>query len=162
MDVTKLKIGYARVSTGLQNLDLQIDSLEKDGCEKIFQDHISGAKSKRPGLDAAIDFCRSGDTIVVWRLDRLGRNMEDLIRVVNQLNDNGISFHSLQENITMNKSSSTGQLIFHLFAAFAEFERNLIFRTFCSRKRSCSGKRSFWWPAGKTNSRRSGFNANPH
>ncbi|RKC47318.1 DNA-invertase hin [Listeria monocytogenes] len=63
---------------------------------------------------------------MVWRLDRLGRNMEDLIRVVNQLNDNGISFHSLQENITMNKSSSTGQLIFHLFAAFAEFERNLI------------------------------------
>lgn len=126
MDVTKLKIGYARVSTGLQNLDLQIDSLEKDGCEKIFHDHISGAKSKRPGLEAAIDFCRSGDTIVVWRLDRLGRNMEDLIRVVNHLNENGISFHSLQENITMNKSSSTGQLIFHLFAAFAEFERNLI------------------------------------
>lgn len=126
MDVTKLKIGYARVSTGLQNLDLQVDSLEKDGCEKIFRDHISGAKSKRPGLEAAIDFCRSGDTIVVWRLDRLGRNMEDLIRVVNQLNDNGISFHSLQENITMNRSSSTGQLIFHLFAAFAEFERNLI------------------------------------
>ncbi|AMD28936.1 recombinase family protein [Listeria monocytogenes] len=121
-----MKIGYARVSTGLQNLDLQVDSLEKDGCEKIFQDYISGAKSKRPGLEAAIDFCRSGDTIVVWRLDRLGRNMEDLIRVVNQLNNNGISFHSLQENITMNKSSSTGQLIFHLFAAFAEFERNLI------------------------------------
>ncbi|EAC4368879.1 recombinase family protein [Listeria monocytogenes] len=121
-----MKIGYARVSTGLQNLDLQVDSLEKDGCEKIFRDHISGAKSKRPGLEAAIDFCRSGDTIVVWRLDRLGRNMEDLIRVVNQLNDNGISFHSLQENITMNRSSSTGQLIFHLFAAFAEFERNLI------------------------------------
>ncbi|EJN3175696.1 recombinase family protein [Listeria monocytogenes] len=121
-----MKIGYARVSTGLQNLDLQIDSLEKDGCEKIFQEHMSGSKSKRPGLEAAMDFCRPGDTLVVWRLDRLGRNMEELIRVVNALNDNEISFHSLQENITMNKSSSTGQLIFHLFAAFAEFERNLI------------------------------------
>ncbi|WP_439444153.1 recombinase family protein [Listeria aquatica] len=121
-----MKIGYARVSTGLQNLDLQMDSLEKFGCEKIFKDHISGAKSKRPGLEDAIDFCRSGDTLVVWRLDRLGRNMEDLIRIVNQLNENGVSFHSLQENITMDKSSSTGQLIFHLFAAFAEFERNLI------------------------------------
>ncbi|EAC5136507.1 recombinase family protein [Listeria monocytogenes] len=103
-----------------------MDSLEKDGCEKIFQEHMSGSKSKRPGLGVAMDFCRPGDTLVVWRLDRLGRNIEELIRVVNALNDNEISFHSLQENITMNKSSSTGQLIFHLFAAFAEFERNLI------------------------------------
>ncbi|EOD8663905.1 recombinase family protein, partial [Staphylococcus aureus] len=69
---------------------------------------------------------RSGDTIVVWRLDRLGRNMEDLITLVNELNERGVSFHSLEENITMDKSSSTGQLLFHLFAAFAEFERNLI------------------------------------
>jgi len=101
-----LKIGYARVSTGLQNLNLQEDRLNQYGCEKIFSDHISGSKSKRPGLDKAIEFARSGDTIVVWRLDRLGR--------------------SLEENITMDKSSSTGQLLFHLFAAFAEFERNLI------------------------------------
>lgn len=121
-----MKIGYARVSTGLQNLDLQEDSLKKHGCDKIFTDHISGAKSKRPGLENAIEFAREGDTIVVWRLDRLGRNMEDLISVVNRLNNQGVSFHSLQENITMDKSSSTGQLIFHLFAAFAEFERNLI------------------------------------
>ncbi|WP_210140908.1 recombinase family protein, partial [Staphylococcus sp. GDY8P41P] len=71
-------------------------------------------------------FARSGDTIVVWRLDRLGRNMEDLITLVNELNERGVSFHSLEENITMDKSSSTGQLLFHLFAAFAEFERNLI------------------------------------
>ncbi|MCP8609371.1 recombinase family protein, partial [Acinetobacter baumannii] len=96
------------------------------GCEKIFSDHISGSKSKRPGLDKAIEFARSGDTIVVWRLDRLGRNMEDLITLVNELNERGVSFHSLEENITMDKSSSTGQLLFHLFAAFAEFERNLI------------------------------------
>ncbi|HDA5777915.1 TPA: recombinase family protein, partial [Staphylococcus aureus] len=84
------------------------------------------SKSKRPGLDKAIEFARSGDTIVVWRLDRLGRNMEDLITLVNELNERGVSFHSLEENITMDKSSSTGQLLFHLFAAFAEFERNLI------------------------------------
>ena len=121
-----MKIGYARVSTGLQNLNLQEDRLNQYGCEKIFSDHISGAKSKRPGLDRAIEFARSGDTIVVWRLDRLGRNMEDLITLVNELNNRGVSFHSLEENITMDKSSSTGQLLFHLFAAFAEFERNLI------------------------------------
>lgn len=121
-----LKIGYARVSTGLQNLDLQEDSLTQFGCEKIFTDHISGAKSHRPGLEMAIEFLRPGDTLVVWRLDRLGRNMEDLISIVNRLNERGISFHSIQENITMDKASSTGQLMFHLFAAFAEFERNLI------------------------------------
>ena len=121
-----MKIGYARVSTGLQNLNLQEDRLNQYGCEKIFSDHISGSRSKRPGLDKAIEFARSGDTIVVWRLDRLGRNMEDLITLVNELNERGVSFHSLEENITMDKSSSTGQLLFHLFAAFAEFERNLI------------------------------------
>jgi len=121
-----LKIGYARVSTGLQNLNLQEDRLNQYGCEKIFSDHISGSRSKRPGLDKAIEFARSGDTIVVWRLDRLGRNMADLITLVNELNNRGVSFHSLEENITMDKSSSTGQLLFHLFAAFAEFERNLI------------------------------------
>ncbi|CAA3948934.1 DNA-invertase hin [Staphylococcus aureus] len=121
-----MKIGCARVSTGLQNLNLQEDRLNAYGCEKIFSDHISGSKSKRPGLDKAIEFARSGDTIVVWRLDRLGRNMEDLITLVNELNERGVSFHSLEENITMDKSSSTGQLLFHLFAAFAEFERNLI------------------------------------
>ncbi|NFV98382.1 recombinase family protein [Staphylococcus aureus] len=121
-----MKIGYARVSTGLQNLNLQEDRLNAYGFEKIFNDHMSGSKSKRPGLDKAIEFARSGDTIVVWRLDRLGRNMEDLITLVNELNERGVSFHSLEENITMDKSSSTGQLLFHLFAAFAEFERNLI------------------------------------
>ena len=126
MKEKKMNIGYARVSTGLQNLDLQKDSLKKYNCEKIFTDHMSGSKRERPGLKSAIEFSRSGDTIVVWRLDRLGRNMEDLINIVNSLNNKGVSFHSLQENITMDKSSSTGQLMFHLFAAFAEFERNLI------------------------------------
>ena len=123
-----LKIGYARSYTILHNLDLQEDSLEKFGCEKVFTDHMGGAKSNRPGLETAIEFVRSGDTLVVWRLDRLGRNMEDLITIVNRLNNRGVSFHSLQGNITMDKSSSTGQLMFHLFAilTFAEFERNLI------------------------------------
>ena len=107
-------------------MNLQEDRLNAHGCEKIFKDYISGSKSKRPGLNKTIEYTRSGDTIVVWRLDRLGRNMEDLITLVNELNERGVSFHSLEENITMDKSSSTGQLLFHLFAAFAEFERNLI------------------------------------
>ncbi|MCL2312320.1 MAG: recombinase family protein [Firmicutes bacterium] len=121
-----MRIGYARVSTGLQNLDLQKDSLHSFGCDKIFADQVSGSKSKRAGLESALEFLREGDTLVVWRLDRLGRNMEDLISIVNRLNDRKVCFYSLQENITMDKSSSTGQLMFHLFAAFAEFERNLI------------------------------------
>jgi len=121
-----LEIGYARVSTGVQNLNLQEDSLRKYGCDKIFTDSISGAKNKRPGLEQALEFVRPGDMLVVWRLDRLGRNLEDLISIVNQLNDREVAFKSLQENITMDKSSSTGLLMFHLFAAFAEFERNLI------------------------------------
>lgn len=98
-----MKVGYARVSTGLQNLDLQQDSLMNFGCEKIFVDKISGIKTKREGLTEALNFVRKGDTLVVWRLDRLGRNMQELIQVVNDLNEKGISFYSLQENITMDK-----------------------------------------------------------
>jgi DNA invertase Pin-like site-specific DNA recombinase len=127
-------IGYARVSTGLQNLDLQTDALTQHGCTKIFHDKISGAKKHRPGLEEALQYARQGDTIVVWRLDRLGRNIQDLIHVVNSLNDQGIGFHSLQENLTMDRSNATGQLMFHLFAAFAEFERNLI------QERSAAGR----------------------
>lgn len=119
-------IGYARVSTGLQNLDLQLDALEKYGCKKIFHDKISGTKKERSGLKTALSYARPGDTIVVWRLDRLGRNIRDLIEIVNKLNEQEICFHSIQENLTMDKSNPTGQLIFHLFAAFADFERNLI------------------------------------
>ncbi|RKD26515.1 resolvase [Ammoniphilus oxalaticus] len=127
-------IGYARVSTGLQNLDLQKDALMQYGCEKIFYDKISGAKRQRPGLEETLQYAREGDTIVVWRLDRLGRNMQDLIQIVNTLNERGVGFHSLQENLTMDKSNATGQLMFHLFAAFAEFERNLI------EERSAAGR----------------------
>lgn len=129
-----MKVGYARVSTAVQNLDLQMDALRQYGCEEVFTDKVSGVKDKRIGLEEAIRFVRPGDTLVVWRLDRLGRNMQHLIQIVNDLNQKGISFHSLQENITMDKSSATGQLMFHLFAAFAEFERNLI------QERSAAGR----------------------
>ncbi|HBT71272.1 MAG TPA: DNA invertase [Lysinibacillus sp.] len=122
------------MSTGLQNLDLQFDSLTQYGCTKIFHDKMSGTKKLRPGLEEALQYARKGDTIVVWRLDRLGRNMQDLIHIVNSLNDRGIGFHRLQENLTMDKSNATGQLMFHLFAAFAEFERNLI------EERSAAGR----------------------
>lgn len=121
-----MKIGYARVSTGLQNLDLQLDSLKNHGCDKIFTDKISGTKSLRPGLTDALDFLRPGDSLVIWRLDRLGRTMKDLIDLVNTLNEREIALHSIEENITMDNNNPIGQLIFHLFAAFAEFERNLI------------------------------------
>ncbi|ELA94218.1 transposon Tn552 DNA-invertase BinR [Enterococcus faecium EnGen0018] len=103
---------------------------------------MGGAKSNRPGLEMTIDFVRSGDTLVIWRLDRLGRSIEDLISIVNRLNERGVSFHSLQENITMDKSSSTGKFMFHLFAAFAEFERNLILeRSAATRARGKFGRR---------------------
>ena len=100
-----MKIRYTHFFNQLHNLDLQEDSLEKFGCENVFTDHMSGATSNRPGLETAIEFVLSGDTLVVWRLDRLGRNMEDLITIVNRLNNRAVSFHSLQENITMDKSS---------------------------------------------------------
>ncbi|MFC1484220.1 recombinase family protein [Candidatus Neomarinimicrobiota bacterium] len=117
-------IGYARVSTYEQNLDLQIDALQKDGCEKIFTDKASGAKDDRPGLAEAIEFLRKGDTLVVWKLDRLGRSLRHLIEVVNEFHKRGRLFKSLQENI--DTASSSGKLIFHVFGALAEFERDVI------------------------------------
>ena len=119
-----MKIGYARVSTNEQNLDLQLDALKNAGCEKIFQDVASGAKTERPGLDDALQHLREGDTLVVWKLDRLGRSLRHLIDVVTSLNDEGVFFLSLQESI--DTSSSGGKLIFHIFGALAEFERDLI------------------------------------
>jgi DNA invertase Pin-like site-specific DNA recombinase len=119
-----MKIGYARVSTGDQNLDLQIDALTEAGCARIFQDVASGAKTARPGLDEALDYIRVGDTLVVWRLDRLGRSLSHLIKQVTELEEQGVGFQSLQEAI--DTSTSGGKLIFHMFGALAEFERNLI------------------------------------
>ena len=117
-------IGYARVSTHDQHLNLQEDALRKEGCEKIFFDEVSGTVASRPGLDKLKEQLRSGDTLVVWRLDRLGRSIRDLIDWVTTLENDGVGFRSLQESI--DTTTSNGKLVFHLFAALAEFERNLI------------------------------------
>ena len=117
-------VGYARVSTDDQNLSLQQDALEKAGRTKFFTDTISGSKSKRPGLDELLKYCREGDVVVVWRLDRLGRSLKDLIEIFGKFESNGITLKSLNESI--DTDSSSGKLIFHIFGALAEFERNLI------------------------------------
>jgi DNA invertase Pin-like site-specific DNA recombinase len=119
-----MKIGYARVSTVDQRLELQIDALEKTGCEKIFTDQASGAKDDRHGLISAIEFCRKGDSLVVWKLDRLGRSLVHLIETINLLHERQVGFVSVQENI--DTTTSGGKLVFHVFGALAEFERELI------------------------------------
>jgi len=112
-------IGYARVSTADQRLDLQQDALSAAGCEQIFTDTASGAKALRPGLSKALQYCRPVDTLVVWKLDRLGRSLPHLVETVRDLNNRGIGFKSLQENI--DTTTSAGKLIFHIFASLAEF-----------------------------------------
>ena len=119
-----MQIGYARVSTEDQNLDLQNDALKQAGCDKIIEEKASGAKTDRAGLDEVLSFLRKGDTLVVWKLDRLGRSLQHLIQVVNQLREKGIYFRSIQESL--DTSSSGGKLIFHIFGALAEFERDVI------------------------------------
>ncbi len=117
-------IGYARVSTNDQNLDLQRDALRKAGCEKIIEDKASGSVAERPGLERLKDMLREGDTLVVWRLDRLARSLRHLIDWMNYCDSEKIAFQSIEENIATN--TATGKLIFHIFGAMAEFERNLI------------------------------------
>lgn len=117
-------IGYARISTQDQSLNLQIDNLKKAGCEKIFSDVASGATSERPGLKKALNYVRKGDVLVVWKLDRLGRSLKHLIETVNDLKENDIGFKSLQESI--DTTTPGGKLIFHIFASLAEFEREII------------------------------------
>jgi DNA invertase Pin-like site-specific DNA recombinase len=119
-----LLIGYARVSTEDQNLDLQRDALTRAGCERMFEDRRSGAKADRPGLTGALDYARSGDSVVVWRLDRLGRSLSDLIALVRRMEEAGVQLRSLTEGI--DTSTTSGKLTFHLFAALAEFERALV------------------------------------
>lgn len=119
-----MKIGYARVSTLEQNPDLQRDALEKVGCEKVIVDQVSGTIADRPGLGKIKELLRSGDTLVVWRLDRLGRSLQDLIVWINYLDDRNVALQSLHEMI--DTTTPTGKLTFHLFGALAEFERNLI------------------------------------
>ena len=120
-----LKIGYARISTDMQRLDLQLDALTQAGCDRVFKDHgISGNSTERPGLKQAMDMLQEGDTLIVWRLDRLGRSLVHLVELVSSLGRQGIEFRSLTESI--DTSSSGGKLLFHMIAALAEFERSLI------------------------------------
>ena len=119
-----MKIGYARVSTDDQNLDLQRDALAAAGCERVFTDTASGAQAARPGLADAIAFARAGDQLIVWRLDRLGRSLSELVRLVAQLEAAKIGFESLTERI--DTSSAAGELIFHIFGSIAQFELRLI------------------------------------
>lgn len=128
---TGILIGYARVSTHEQSLDSQMDCLREAGCDRIYEDTVSGIREARPGLDRLRDALRPGDTLVVWRLDRLGRSLSDLITWASWLHEHGVGLRSLHEQI--DTRSSTGRLIFHMFGALAEFERNLI------RERTLSG-----------------------
>jgi DNA invertase Pin-like site-specific DNA recombinase len=129
-----MRIGYARVSTADQNSDLQEDALQKAGCEKIFRDVASGAVDSRRGLAEAIEYARAGDTLIVWKLDPLGRSLKRLIETVNGLAARNVGFHSLRES--MDTTTSGGKLIFHVFGALAEFERELI------RERTQAGLRA--------------------
>ncbi len=117
-------VGYARVSTDDQTLALQEDALKNVGCERMFTDTASGARADRPGLAEAPDFARKGETVVVWRLDRLGRSLRHLIDAIANLEKRGIGFKSLQESI--DTTTSGGKLVFHIFGSIAEFERDLI------------------------------------
>ena len=119
-----MRIGYARVSTHEQTLDLQLDALKTAGCERVFEDHVSGSKADRPGFEQAKASLRTGDTLVVWRLDRLGRSLQHLIESVKSLEADGVGFHSITESI--DTTTNGGKLVFHLFGALAEFERGLI------------------------------------
>lgn len=117
-------IGYARVSTSDQDAALQRDALEKAGAAKVFEDVASGARTDRPGLAAALAYLRDGDTLAVWKLDRLGRSLPHLVQTVAELARRGVGFRSLTESI--DTTTSNGRLVFHLFAALADFERDLI------------------------------------
>lgn len=119
-----MRIGYARVSTQQQNLELQQDALKAAGCDRVIIDVASGKGMQRSGLDQLRDVLRKGDVLVVWRLDRLGRSLKQLIELIPELEQSGIGFQSLQESI--DTTTPGGKLVFHIFGALAEFERNLI------------------------------------
>lgn len=116
-------IGYARVSTQDQSLDLQIDALTKAGCEKVFDDKISGSRAERPGLAVTLEMLREGDTLVVWKLDRLGRSVKNLVDLVGELHKQGIQFKSLTDAI--DTGTPPGRFFFHIMASLAEMEREL-------------------------------------
>lgn len=122
--MASMTYGYARVSTGDQTTDLQQDALEKAGCNRIFIDVASGAKAHRPELDHMLDLLREGDTVVVWKLDRLGRSMQNLVELINDFDTRGVQFRSLTESI--DTSTPGGTLIFNIFGSLAQLERDLI------------------------------------
>ncbi|SDI83271.1 Site-specific DNA recombinase [Arthrobacter subterraneus] len=122
--MTTHRIGYARVSTRDQNLSLQLDALKKAGCDKIYEDQISGTKNQRPGLDQALDTLRDGDTLVVWKLDRLGRSVKDLLDFAGGLNDRGVGFASLTDAI--DTTTVSGRFFFNVMASLAQMERELM------------------------------------
>lgn len=119
-----MRIGYARVSTVEQNLDLQLDALKASGCKRIYEEHASGRNAERTELVNCLKALRADDVLVVWRLDRLGRNLPDLVRIAGELEQRKVGLESITEKIET--VSSTGKLVFHLFSALAEFERNVI------------------------------------
>ena len=119
-----MKIGYARISTKNQNLDLQIDALKKSGCEKIYKDIISGSLSNRPALDKLLEDVNKNDVIVIWKLDRLGRSLKNLVELINTLNEKGVGIQSLNDPV--DTTTAQGRLIFNIFGSLAEFERELI------------------------------------
>src|SRR5271157_2107667 len=119
------QIGYARVSTNDQDLSLQMNELKATGCAPIFTDKVSGAKSERPGLDHCLKTLRAGDTLVVWRLDRLGRSMQHLVSIITELKARGIGFRSLRDG-AIDTTTASGELVFNIFAALAQFEAGLI------------------------------------
>lgn len=129
-----MKIGYARVSTNDQNLDLQLDALKAEGCEKIYFDKISGSKAERPELSKLKESLRKGDTVIVYKIDRLGRSLKHLIETISEFDEQGVSFKSITDPI--DTTSAQGKLIFNIFASLSEFERELI------RERTNAGLRS--------------------
>lgn len=123
-DTTVANVGYARVSTVDQDPALQLDALTAAGCVKVFEDRASGARGDRPGLRAALDYARDGDVLIVWKLDRLGRSLPHLIETITALSARSVGFRSLTEAI--DTTTSGGRLVFHLFGALGQFERDLI------------------------------------
>lgn len=131
-------IGYARVSTEDQNLYLQIDALKQEGCAKIYQEKVSSTQAQRPALSTLLNHLRASDTLVVWKLDRLGRSLKELISLIAMLSERKVHFRSLNENI--DTSTPTGQLVFHVFCALAEFEREVIKQRTLAGLRAARGR----------------------